>query len=297
MAEVSFGKKEGAAPAPVVEVVKTPTPVEGVTVDSKNTYSVPAAPAQTAVAPRGLVLGDTVPSFDQIILPRLNIVQGVGKLKDSFPQGALVYNQNLVLFTPPDIDHQSGNIRRAGSPPVVMTVLGFRPTRYVERVIGGSRGQICNTEAEVRAAGGTTDWNEHKLKEASGMKLFQLLAEALVAIEKPAGVVDDDSVFVYPVGDKKFALALWGMKGSVYTAAAKRVFQTQRAIGCLRGGYPTMNFNVTTRLEKWPNGNSSWIPICLPFQKSTPEVMAFVADVLGGGITPAPATEGADDAE
>jgi len=297
MAEVVFGKKEGAAPAPVTEVVKTPTPVEGVTVDSKNTYSVPATIAPAVVAPRGLVLGDTVPSFDQIILPRLNIVQGVGKLKDSFPQGALIYNQQLPIFTPPDIDHQSGNIRRAGTPPVVITVLGFRPTRYVERVIGGSRGQICNTEAEVRASGGTTDWNEHKLKESSGMKLFQLLAEALVAIERPAHCADDDSVFVYPVGDKKFALALWGMKGSVYTAAAKRVFQTQRAIGCLRGGYPTMNFNVTTRLEKWPNGNSSWIPICLPFHKSTPEVIAFVADVLGGSITPAPAAGGAEEAE
>lgn len=294
--QVSFGNKEGSAPAPVVETVKTDTPVAGVVVDSVNTH-VPAVIPSGAVAPRGLVLGDTIPSFDQIILPRINIVQGVGKLKDSHPQGALVYNQTLVLFVPPDIDQSTGNVRRAATPPVNITVLGFRPIRYVERVIGGARGQICNTEADVRAAGGTTDWNEHKLKADSGMKLFQLLAEALVAIERPAQLPDDNSVFVYSVGNKQFALALWGMKGSVYTAAAKRVFQTQRAIGCLRAGYPTMNFNVTTRLEKWINGNSSWIPVCIPAQKSTQDFMAFVNDVLGGNVTPANANGAAEETE
>ncbi len=285
--EVKFGNEAGAAPAPVIDV-----PSE------KTASAAPAAPAPqqpsqaVALSRGGLLLGDTIPSFDQIILPRLNIVQGVGKLKDSFPQGAIIWNQTLPLFVPPDIDPKTGNIRRAGTPPITLTVLGFRPTRYVERVAGGARGQICNTEAEVRAAGGTTDYKEWDLKKASGMKYFQLLAEALVAIERPEGCADDDSVFVYPVGDKKYTLALWGMKGSVYTAAAKRVFQTQRAMGALRGGYPTMNFHVTTRLENWSNGNSSWIPVCINGQKSTPEFLAFVQDVIGGNVANAPA--GAD---
>jgi hypothetical protein len=72
---------------------------------------------QHAAKTGGLMLGDTIPDFKDIILPRLNIVQGVGNLKDQFPQGAIVFNQSTVLFVPPDIDPQTGNVRRAATPP------------------------------------------------------------------------------------------------------------------------------------------------------------------------------------
>jgi hypothetical protein len=245
------------------------------------------APKNTALAPSGLVLGDRLPDFGDIILPRINIVQGIGELNKSFPMGAVVFGQATVLFVPPLVNQKTGNLERAGTPAAVITVLGFRPTRFVEKVVGGGRGAIVNTEAEVRAQGGTLDYKEWQLKQAAGMKRFEPLAEAVVVVEKPENVKDDETVFIYDVAGKKYALGLWAMKGTSYTSAAKRVFFTARAIGALRrGGYPTWSYNLTTRLETYGT-NACWIPICTPNLHSTPEFLAFAASILNAPEAPA----------
>ena len=224
--------------------------------------------------------GDYLPGFADVILPHINIVQSVGGLKDTFTPGEIVYGQNLVLYSPPIIDKKTGNSTKAGLPPVEITILGFRPTRFVEKLAGGARGMLVNTEAEVRAAGGTIDFNEHKLKAASGMKLFQTLAEAFIIIKRPAHVADDDSVFIFPAGNDKYALALWSLKGSAYTQCAKRSLFTARKMGCLqRGGYPSWSFNLTTRSETYA-GNTYFIPVCVPNAPTTPLVAEFVKSAL-----------------
>lgn len=293
---VSFGNPEGAAAvetvvetsAPVTEKIVTETPAAPVApaaVPASTPVAeaqVPAVRPQMGLAPSGIILGDKLPDFKDIVLPRINIVQGIGELNKSFPVGALVFNQNTVLFTPPVINQKTSELVKAATPPVVLAVLGFRPTRFVEKVKGGGRGLIVDTEDQVRANGGTLDYNEHKLKEASGMKRFEPLAEALVAIRRPELCADDDTVFVYSVGAHKYALGLWGLKGTSYTAAAKKVFFTQRGIGCLRKeGYPSYHYNVTTRLETYPGGNAAWIPVCLAGEKSSADFMAFAREILG----------------
>ena len=214
--------------------------------EPKTTQAVvPATPTAVATA---TLLGDKIPSFDEIILPRVNLVQNTGKLKDAFEPGSVVLGQQMVLFCPPDIDMTTGNVRRAATPPATITVLGFRPTRFCEKVEGGARGLIVSSEEQVRAAGGTLDYNEWKLKKAQGMKRFETLADAVVLIERPESAKDDDTVFIFPADGKKYALALWGMRGTSYTHAAKKVFFTQRATGCLRiGGYPSFAFSVSAR--------------------------------------------------
>lgn len=227
------------------------------------------------------MLGDSIPDFKDIILPRLNIVHGVGNLKESFEEGSLVFNQSTVLYMPPVINAKTGVVERVASAPVTIVVLGFRPSRFVEKVEGGARGLIVNTEAEVSANGGTINYKEHQLKKSSGMKLFQVMADALVAIERPETVADDDTVFVYECEGKKYALAIWSMKGSAYTAAAKRVFFTARSCGCLRKGYPTHSFSLTTRLEGFNNGaNKAWVPVCVPKAKTSEEFLKFVQGVI-----------------
>jgi hypothetical protein len=315
--EIDFGKNQ----TPVIDVVATP--VEGVSVPSitgggpvdpakltagGQTFSSPAALADATslgvpatIGDEGFVMGDHLPGFKDIILPRVNIVQGVGLLKDSFPQGAIVYNQDFPLFTLPTqpiVDTTTGTVvvpARPATPPVNMTVLGFRPTRFVENVKGGARGIICNTEEQVRANGGTLDYNEFKLKEASGMKRFDTLAEAFVIIRRPDHVKDDDTRFTFLVDGHKYALALWAMKGTAYTHAAKRVFFTARKMGCLqKGGYPSWNYSISTRSET-NKGNTYFVPVCLPCAPNTPAFLDFVKSILN----PAPATASAssDSAE
>lgn len=277
--EISFGKDS----KPAVEVMPPPNnPPTPSTPPPASAAGVPAVRNNnTSLAPGGLVLGDKLPDFSEILLPRLNIVQNIGQLKESFPNGALVLSQQISLFIPPLINAKTQVVERAATPPAIITVLGFRPTRFCEKMVGGVKGMIVNTEAEVRAAGGTLDYNEWKLKKEAGMKRFEPLADALVVVERPEIAPDDDTLFTYVVDGKKCALALWAMHGVVYTAGAKRVFFTARAVGCLReGGYPSWTYSIATREEKYPNGNTAWIPVCLPIRKSTPAFIEFARQVL-----------------
>jgi hypothetical protein len=276
-----------------------PTPASAVVADAPATPATPAsAPAETAVAttPKnmsvasgGLVLGDKLPTFEEIIIPRLNLVMNIGKMTESFEPGELVYGQGLVLYTPPKVNAQNVVVR-AGTPPLNLTVLGFRPTRYVEKVAGGTRGLIVHTEEDVRKAGGTLDYNEWNMKKNDGLKRFEYLADAVIVIRRPTDQVtvdgntqdripDDDSSFIFEVEGNKYCLALWAMKGSVYTAAAKRVFFTQRQMGCLRkGGYPSWNYSVTTYEAPFQNNQKSWLPKCEPVKANTPEFLKWVAE-------------------
>lgn len=255
------------APSPVAAVVP---PVAAATAVTK----------ESAMAPVGLVLGDKLPTFDDIILPRLNFGQGIGDLGQQFGPGAIVFNQAALLWAPAEVDPQTKVQIKPASPPVNIVCLGFRETRFVENVVGGGRGLIVRTEEEVRNNGGTLDYNEWKLKAKDGMKRFELLAEALIAIERPEALVDDDSVFVYPVDGKKYALCLWGMKGTAYTAAAKRVFFTNRSMGCLRAGYPTRVFALTARLQKYSESRSAWVPVLVPLAPTSEAFLGWVKQVL-----------------
>lgn len=312
MPAVSFAKKAPSAapaPAPVIEVAATPvtptapapapapqatpevtpqaTPEVTGQVAGQVTGQVapsPSVPAvtqkfQTPASSGKLLLGDFLPSFADIIMPRLNIAQQIGELKNSFDPGTIVFNMTTALFTGPVIDAKTNTIATPATPPVTVVCLGFRPTRFVEKVPGGGRGMIVSSEEAVRDNGGTLDYSEHKLKEKDGMKRFEQLAEALFAIERPAHIADDDNIFVYPIEGKKYALAIYGMKGMSYTVA-KAVLFTNRRMGCLRQGYPTRIFSLTSRWKPTEGGHGAWIPVLIPGATTSPEFISWVASVL-----------------
>lgn len=276
------------APAPAPAAVPAPTPVPA----PAQTQAVAVPNRSTALSPVGLVLGDKIPDFNDIILPRLNIAQNIGELGATYTPGTVLFNQSTVLYVPAFVHPKDPSQNTPASKPFNMICLGFRPTRYVEKIEGGGRGMIVNTEADVRAANGTLDYQEWQLKKAQGIKRFEALAEALIAIERPETCADDDSVFVYPVGDKKYALALWGMKGTSYTEAAKKVFFTNRSVGCLREGYPTRVFAMSTRWKTFGASNGAWIPVLIQSDKTSAEMLSWVA-----GVLQAPPQEAADAAQ
>jgi hypothetical protein len=260
----------------------------------------PAPASATAVAVRkaqpvgtkadNFLMGDLLPGFADIILPRLALSQNIGSLKELFVSGSVVLDRKVAVFTPPEIKEKV--ITRAATPPVTITVVGFRPTRFVEKIVGSAeRGQIVKTEQDVALAGGTLDWTEWNLKKKDGMKMFQPMADAFLVIERPEALRDDNINFSYVADGKACALALWAMKGTAYTAAAKRVFFTGRRIGILRQeGYPSWSFTLATREDKFPGGKLSWVPICLPKEKNSAAFLAFIKDVLS-----TPSAEATDD--
>lgn len=257
--EVSFSH-DGSANAAEVEV-------------QPGASAVPATVPASGVPAR--VLSDNPPRFKDVRLPRINIVHPVGNLRQSFQEGEVVYGQDLVIYTPPLVNKETGEIKRKGTAPLRIVFMGFYPTRYAEKIKGGGMGMLVDTEAAVLAAGGTLSWQEWNSKQGSGLKLFQPLADASVLIERPAHCADDGKVFNFVAGDKKYALALWSFKGFAYNEAIKKQVNVYRLMGALSNGYPTHVTEVTV-VQKPANGNLVWTPNVKTAEATSKEVLALI---------------------
>jgi hypothetical protein len=229
--------------------------------------------------------------FSDIRLPRINIVQKVGELSNVFTPGEIVLNQTLPIYTPPVV--KDGKEIKAGDKPLNIVLVGFRKKQFVEKIVGGTMGALCNSEEEVGKLGGTLNYKEHETKVANKIpsKLFQELATALILIEKPEAFKDVDHVeFAHEIEGRYYALALWSMKGSSYTTAAKTFF-TARKMGHLKdirengvvtgGGYPSWSWALSTKLEAYKTGNFAHIPVLARGAKSSPAFLDFVRSLVG----------------
>lgn len=232
-----------------------------------------------------IVTGDDLPGFKDVMFPRINIVQNLGELKNTFSPGEIVLGQQTVLFTPPVIDKKTGNASKPGTPPVNIVVLGITQKRFHEIVVGGMGGMIVGTEAEVRAAGGTLDYKEWELKKSAGMKRFGPMIDLLVAIRRPEHIVNDNTVFGFDVEGNQYALALWSMQKTSYTEGYKKVLAFNRLAGVLKGqfpngGYPSHSFSLSTIEKPYPGAKLAHIPVLIPSTKSTPPFLGFVAQII-----------------
>lgn len=257
---------------PVIDIPATPVAVAAVVVD------VPQAVAKTTTV--GLIDDQNI-GFEDIILPRINIVQKVGDLSEIFTPGEIVLKQALVVYSPP-----KGETK--GTAPLNVTVIGFKKTQYAEKVAGGKQGILAHTEAEIAKHGGTLDYKEWDASVAENkvnpqvrpLRLFQRLATALCLVEKPEFLPDVDHVeFPYENEGKYFALVFWSMKGTAYTHAAKTMF-TARKIGHLRSGYNKQSWSLTTKVEKFGE-NYAAVPVVKPGAKTSESFQKFVLDVMG----------------
>lgn len=310
MANVSFEKpgvsgQESIGSAVRVENHTVETPVAGVTIDvtttsSASTVRIPT-PASTAVevvppvaAPVArsnspVEFDDENLGFEDVILPRINIVQKVGDLSNIFNGGEIVLNQQIVIHTPANKEKSV-----AGTGPLNITILGFRPRQFVEKVEGGKMGILANSEADVVKHGGTLDYKEWKasLKAAlepgspvKALRYFQRLATAVLLIERPESLAASDTdhiLFPYECAGRFYALALWGMKGVAYTGGAKVIF-TARKLGHLRHGYCKQAYTLTSKLEDY-DGNFAYKPILGVGAKTSPEFETFIRnEILDAG--------------
>ena len=279
--QVEFGPNTGSAPAPTVaaapEVTNQPTTSTAVATTT------PLPPPST----RTFLLGDRLPKFSDVILPRLNIVQPSSKIVDSFPQGSLVFDQKLLLHTPVVIDKNTGNVTRPMTPPIKLYVVGVISDRFAEKVQGGIGGLIVDSEQAVRENGGTLDYKEWQLKRSSGMRRFENLTDLLVLIERPELCKDDGVVFNFERDGKKFCLAAWAVKGGAYTAVMKRTLNYHRLAGILQGGFPTHSFTLATRLEPFKTADgafSAWMPVITPAEKTSEKVLQFIHEIAGSPV-------------
>jgi hypothetical protein len=266
MAKMSFKKPTDSAPetnsaAAVVDTAPATDAIAAIVEETQGESVTTAVAVRepsevTAPAP----FGDEDIPMEDVTLPRLNIVQKVGELSDNFEHGAIIFNNDQVLPRP-----------------VKVLVLGFAKKRFVEKVEGGGRGMIVDSEAEVVQAGGTLDYNEAK---ATDKPLFQRLATALLLIECPEGV--DKLNFPHEYNGKNYAVGVWNMKGTAYTNGAKIIF-TARKLGALRGaaGYRSAFWTTDTKLTKREN-NSYYIPVLKLSEVTTAEFRDWITNSVVG---------------
>lgn len=260
MSKISFSKPGGpesmVQEAPAAPVDNNPNQLPAV---------VPEA-GVPAVAQPGFFNDDSLDPSD-LSVPRLNIVQKVGELSNTYDPGAILLGGQLILRDAP-------KGKEVGKP-IRFLIVGFQPTVFVERVEGGLRGNMLRSEADVVAKGGTLDWNESK---QTGKTWYQRSATALIAIEQVEGLGNEH--FPNTFDGKRYALALYTMKGTGYNQAAKRI-KSERKIGFLRehgyrGGFWTLSSKLETNKQ-----NSYYVPVVNPAGVTSEAFRTELRDLLG----------------
>lgn len=282
MSKVSFAAK------PAVDNATQPLPPEDAatvaqfTADTTKANSLPAVvpPPQPPARNDSRFSDDPEDiDFSQLALPTLKIVQGVGDLSLAFDPGQIVIvgkgDVTIPLADAPPKAGAKGGAEQVQVNTVLIAI--SRHDRYSEKLPGGVRGRLYNTETEVLNNGGTTNWDENKANPAKSY--FERLATAILLVEKPAALEDETGTFGFEAGGKQYALVVWHLKGISYTNAAKPL-RTARRFGFLKAGYSSRVVKLGTALKSYGT-NSAYIPTVAPGGDTPEELRGIVSEVLG----------------
>jgi hypothetical protein len=199
-----------------------------------------------------------------IKLPRLNLVQKVGKLGDNFQPGSIVFEKSYVL--------SNGKPEQA----IDLTPLLFRK-QYQRKTAWGEgdsneQQEVYNTSEEVRRAGGSLEYGDENY--------FQEIADITFAVKLPENLEAGDEIFdlfPYKFADSLYAVAMWTVASSSYTALGKRIL-TDSAM-TLRNGLHTGHYMVCSEIRK--NAKNSWyVPRAAFAGRHTPEAAEFFASII-----------------
>ena len=243
----SFKRTEGAAPAAITDTVQAPvTPVLKESHDHEETSlsSLPSRPLE----------GEFLP--EDFVLPRLNLVQSVGPLSETFQPGAFVYNKEVTLTD--------------GTQPVSLTVLRIRK-QYQEYVPYGGEEmpRVFDTLEEVRAAGGWIDWRDNQRPP------FSPILNALVLVGSP---FPEHPMFPHRFGDADYGLALWTLRSTAFTRAGKTIITASQF--ALRDGLHLGEWSLTSRREKL-GMNFVHVPVLRHGVRHTDPFAAFALSLVG----------------
>lgn len=191
-----------------------------------------------------------------ITVPSLKIVQAIGPLSENFDGGILVLNGEVPITDEPDPSNPT---------PIELTVIQVRK-QFEENLDWPSeeRPRVFDTEAEVIANGGHTQWINNQKPP------FSPIATMLVCIKAPD--TEDETILAnFPYGfetrnkeskplEGRYALALYKTKGASYTRAAKMVFTAATMSDLKAKGLPFGSWAIGARREKI-NGNMVFVPV------------------------------------
>jgi hypothetical protein len=241
MATVSF---KNAAPATAAATTQPNTDVQVIEAEivpaaeiipAGDKHPAPASKAPAVVANSGSGITGEITMRD-IQLPRVNLVQKIGDLADSgLTPGVYMLNKEALLSD--------------GKTPLNITVLRL-VKQYKERKEAGDTSipNVLNTQQEVIAAGGTTNW---ALREE--MPLYMEIAHLSLAIEKPEGLKEEHAPFFYRQHNgKSYTLAVYTVASSAFSELGKKVITA--GFHQLSHGLWNGKWQLKSALKKGPKG-------------------------------------------
>lgn len=266
MASISFAAKPPVstpqAEPSVVPEVSYPSNID----KSEVSLAVAPAPASTLAVAAPIVASGVVGevSMSDIKLPRLNLVQKVGALADTFQPGSIVFEKTYVL--------SNGKPEQS----LDFTPLQFRK-QYQRKTAWGEgdsseQPEVYDTAEEVRRAGGSFQYGDDNY--------FQEIAHIAFAVKLPENLEAGDEIFdlfPYQFADSLYAVAMWTVASSSYTALGKRIL-TDSAM-TLRNGLHTGHYMLCSEIRK--NAKNSWyVPRAAFAGRHTPEAAEFFASII-----------------
>lgn len=247
--------------------------------DAGNSSTQLTVPDDNSPVPSGFYNGDEeIPDTEgDVRTPWLSLIQGT--TKDKKVGGVIQADGTYVLKKSVGLDGEKGF--RA-------VVLGFRPKFYLEKLTyiqnpgpNDPKPRKAASFEEISALGGTDVWelsNQNVDKKTKIPKyntpFFEAHIQALLAIECPAGVSDEQFPYVYE--GKAFAVALFEAKGGSFKSFFVPINSERK--GRFKQKWTSLYINISSRQNRT---NPAYSAIASVGEPTTEGLQAFLATLKG----------------
>jgi len=253
-----------------------------VVVEAEEIEAGPAALVKKQVDDVAVVVADTAGfgeiagevDQDDLIIPRLIQVHGVGDLAQEFDHGSLCINGDVQLMEMKDKKF-SEEIQFI---PLKAQKVYRENFAYNEAATKDSIPREFSSEQQVLDAGGkVTKWE-------SGQGMFRPAMNLLMAVVMPKEGLDEDlgPYFLDEYGDEVFGIFAMRLAKGAYNSAGKQLLTDYgRVLKRMPGGLPGSRYRMVIENQK-KGDNWVWTPVIKRIMKNNPtELVEFFSSLIG----------------
>lgn len=258
---------EAANATPVVERTPDPQAVADLT-------PVPREESSAMMRMEDVQIGGMAGEFTprDLVIPRLEIVQALGPNSEKFPGGTVIFNKTVTL-APFALTPQTKE--------VPLTIVALYAKKFIEEVLeydpNGPLPRTFPTMDAAKAAGLRTEWGPKGADGKSVAPQVREVSNLLILIQQPEGL--DPVLFPFEDGGKRYAVAMWTVRGSAYRKVAKTMFSNMHF--ALRGNLASGTWTMVVKRESL-NGKLVYIPNVALTATTSPTLIEMVKSMMAG---------------